>query len=1636
MYVGSDSDLDAIHDNVTLRHTAAGGGYGSAPRADLAVLVEDDDLDKGWVTSRNNLPLGEGQSGSYRMKLSRRPSADVDVAITGGGNALTLNPSSLTFTRGNWNTNQTVSVTAATQVSAEEANLTLTHTGTGGGYGASDVDPWELPVAIARSAAAIASGGVSVSSAPLHSSNTYARDETIAVQVEFDANVSVDTSNGTPYLEVDLGSAARNFGYVSMNGSKQLRFEYEVQAGDLDGDGISIGNGALALNGGTIKDASNQRDASVQGTGLSTQAGHQVDGGQTLAAATLSALEVRHDGTAIGLTPSFSAGATSYTAAIASTASVVTVEATAAEGGSAVILPADASGTDTGHQVQTDDAETEITISVTRPPRPAGSYSVTLNKTTATVNVSAGTSPVAYHLEDQAAKFTVTLDQALDTPLDVHLTMTQTQSFLPSSKLSQRVRIPASQTSRTLSLDASDLTGGATSNGKLTASIAANAAYSTGTNSSAEVDLIAANPVIAVRPASASPAFLENAGTVEIGLVAEAAPGVSIPSSLSFGVSAQSSQGTAVGGVDFSHLNATGVSFAASDFVEQDGRQRASKSVSVGLIDDSAQEGDEHFWLQVVGPFLPDGVDLTQYDGSACSGGLCRYRVEILDDESPPGQVTGLALTPGGGALVASWTQVTGADGYKVQWKSGSETFADAAGDGRQAVLASGATTSHTIPSLTDGTEYSVRVIATRGSMDGSPSSEVAERPDKPTLSIANASATEGSPVQFAVTLSRAISSAVTVGYTTSIGTSDTASADDFTAASGETLTIAAGDTGASFAIATADDSDVEPDETFTVTLSSPSSNSALAATAAATGTIENNDASAATVSQLAFSNVPTSGRYGHGDTIELSATFNAAVDVTGTPRIPLSMDGTPAADSYALYDAGASSDTVLVFRRTLTAADDDDADGIGVAANALELNGGTIVSDGTTVAAVLDHAALTGGQIRTRVIQNIAVTSQAAVGAPAPTGIYGPGEAVEFTLTFSEPVTVTGTPTLTFTASDSGEQSASYARGSGSSALVFSWTVPSDVPGAEAQINVPSNVGGSAGLQVNGGAIKDSSDRAVNLRHPAHATNARADTTAPVLITTPDGAVVEGTEVVLTFERGGGQMEHLDEDAVPGTGDFIVSDANSSLATVTEVDVDGAQVTLTLGSPVGHARAMRVTYQGSALKDLWGNALGTFSNRALRNDSSEPALSIADFSVDEDAGNALFRVNLDVPSAEAAAVDYATSNGTAVSGSDYTATSGRLTIPANSAHADIEVPIADDLVAERNETFTLTLSNASDATIADSEATANIVDNEATPVLSIADAAAEEGDAVEFAVSLSQAAGEAVTVQYDTSIGASDTAAADDFTAAAAQTLTIPAGDTSATISIPTVEDTTEEGDETFTLALSNPSSNAEIDAQAMTATGTIENDDVVPARVTNVAFANTPGSGSYGIGDVIEVRVRFDRDVEVTGAPRVQMYFLSNHRFHEYALYDADASSDRVLVFKRQVTGRDDNDGTVRVITDGLQFNGGTIRNKGPSTNARLGHGRQDGPGIVTRWVEGIELTSTPTVATSVTGDPIYGAGETLRFKVTFKHAVQVDQTDGPDRELQLRNRVHELCRGLRERLRHNGAALWLDGAGLGGR
>ena len=107
-------------------------------------------------------------------------------------------------------------------------------------------------------------------------------------------------------------------------------------------------------------------------------------------------------------------------------------------------------------------------------------------------------------------------------------------------------------------------------------------------------------------------------------------------------------------------------------------------------------------------------------------------------------------------------------------------------------------------------------------------------------------------------------------------------------------------------------------------------------------------------------------------------------------------------------------------------------------------------------------------------------------------------------------------------------------------------------------------------------------------------------------------------------------------------------------------------------------------------------------------------ALSVADARVREGPNAVLsFAVTLDHPASGTVTVDYATANGTATAESDYTATNGTLSFNPGETGKTVAVPILDDVIDEGEEAFTLLLSNASGARIADGVATGTIVNSD-----------------------------------------------------------------------------------------------------------------------------------------------------------------------------------------------------------------------------------------------------------------------------------------------------------------------------------
>ena len=237
------------------------------------------------------------------------------------------------------------------------------------------------------------------------------------------------------------------------------------------------------------------------------------------------------------------------------------------------------------------------------------------------------------------------------------------------------------------------------------------------------------------------------------------------------------------------------------------------------------------------------------------------------------------------------------------------------------------------------------------------------------------------------------------------------------------------------------------------------------------------------------------------------------------------------------------------------------------------------------------------------------------------------------------------------------------------------------------------------------------------------------------------------------------------------------------------------------------------------------GQAVGT-----ILDDDGLPTMSIGNATVTE-GQSASFTVTLSKTSSSAVTFTYATVDGTALAGSDYTSTSNSRTIPAGSTTTTITVPTTDDTRDEvDSETFRVLLSNVAGATLTDGDGLGTINDNDAPPTLTINDPApAAEGANIGFTVTLSAVSDRTVTVSWTASPGDggndADDAEAEDYTPASG-TLTIPAGSPTGTITIGAVNDTITEVAEKFTVTLSSPS-NATIAGGSGSGIGTISASD-----------------------------------------------------------------------------------------------------------------------------------------------------------------------------------------------------------------
>jgi hypothetical protein len=690
---------------------------------------------------------------------------------------------------------------------------------------------------------------------------------------------------------------------------------------------------------------------------------------------------------------------------------------------------------------------------------------------------------------------------------------------------------------------------------------------------------------------------------------------------------------------------------------------------------------------------------------------------------------------------------------------------------------------------------------------------------DEPALSIGNVTLVEGNDgttnAVFTVTLGAPRTGVVTVQYDALNGTATGGS--DFTPSTNALLSFAPGETTKTIAIPILGDGAHEADETFFVKLHDAVN--AQLGTVQGTGTITNDDGlPTLTVGDVSIVE-GNSGLKTAIFTVTLAGATNQEVRVTAATNAGTAAAGVDflANSQVLVFAPGETTKTfeVQIIGETLGELDET------LAVNLSDVQNATIADGAATGTITNDDAVLSVGDVR--IVEGNDGTSVARFKV---TLAHGGTETVTVQYLTSD-----GTATTSGAAKD-------YDAVSGT--LTF-------LPG-ETEKEVEVTIYGDTNAEA------DETLR-LTLATPANAVIGRAQGTGTITndethFDVGNVTIVEGDSgtksAVFTVARGGSTVgtatiayatqdgtaisvgDLRDFDAVSGTITFADGEAFKTIVVPIVGDVNREvteQFSLTLSGATG-GLLTGANVEGKV------TVTGTITDN-----DPVPAVSIGDVSIVEGDGGtklATFTVTLSAKSHEAISVGYATADGTTTAG-DYESATGTVNFAPGETSKTISITINGDTADEAEESFFVNLLNPTNATIADAQGGGKILNDDLT--LSIANAEVSEGNDgtknLVFTVSLSAASTHDVTFTYGTQDGTA-TVAGNDYTAASG-TITILAGQTTATINVPIKADALDEGNETLLVNLSGVTG---AQLGTATATGTILNDDPATLSINDVTI------------------------------------------------------------------------------------------------------------------------------------------------------------------------------------------------------
>jgi hypothetical protein len=249
-----------------------------------------------------------------------------------------------------------------------------------------------------------------------------------------------------------------------------------------------------------------------------------------------------------------------------------------------------------------------------------------------------------------------------------------------------------------------------------------------------------------------------------------------------------------------------------------------------------------------------------------------------------------------------------------------------------------------------------------------------------------------------------------------------------------------------------------------------------------------------------------------------------------------------------------------------------------------------------------------------------------------------------------------------------------------------------------------------------------------VNLSNPIGATLARASGTGTI---SNDDFMSLSIADVTRAEGGAGATTAFDFPVLlsaPSPTAVTVNYATSNGTAVAPGDYTSTSGVLTF-APGESVKTVHVLVKGDATVEpnetfnvALSNVNGAILSRSLaqgtifNDDQANAVLSVDDgWVVEGHIGQTLlgFTLSLSAPTSKAVTVNYATSSGTAISGTDFVAASGTFTLPAGVTSKILVVRINGDTAIEANETVTLSLTGVTNAVLARGAATGTILDDD-----------------------------------------------------------------------------------------------------------------------------------------------------------------------------------------------------------------------------------------------------------------------------------------------------------------------------------